>query len=445
MFDKKVGRGQPSCFSRKARKRGISAVVATVLIILITVSAVTIIWVAIIPMISESLEFSDLDGRVSVVSSRGYTVYDASREVAIVQVKREVDDGVIDRIKIIFDIEGNSQSSSVIAPASGGTKVYYFYLSGLGVPESVGVAPIFVSGSGSEKEGSVSSVRIGKGLIEEIGGVIYAIGGDYFGDSSCLEILNYGNSVGDGVYTIDPDGYGGGDDPFMVYCDMTTEGGGWTMIASIYFDGGFFNDCSSITDYGSNCLSNCAEFSAAGGNCIDATERAIQDSEMAKLRTKYIINGTFSDVNSYNINDVVLASYSSNNFNEMMFRNDEDEFITYDLNNQVTTSMRDFYASIQNEIQLVVRFNESNTNLVISSVNPCLTLEIAMNSADNDGGPINYTFRKYNQHSPAHTGPAWDGQNNDACGYDDLVGMWSTRKLGGQNNNPSTYIMWLVR
>jgi hypothetical protein len=58
--------------------------------------------------------------------------------------------------------------------------------------------------------------------------------------TTCLDILADGYTT-DGVYTVDPDGYGAGDDPHDVYCDQTTDGGGWTRV--YYQDsklGGFF-------------------------------------------------------------------------------------------------------------------------------------------------------------------------------------------------------------
>ena len=48
-------------------------------------------------------------------------------------------------------------------------------------------------------------------------------------NKSCKTILETGGSYGNGVYTIDPDGEGG-IAPFRVYCDMSSDGGGWTLV-----------------------------------------------------------------------------------------------------------------------------------------------------------------------------------------------------------------------
>ena len=46
----------------------------------------------------------------------------------------------------------------------------------------------------------------------------------------CRAILEAGFSTGDGTYWVDPDGEGA----FEVFCDMTTDGGGWMLVAAVH-------------------------------------------------------------------------------------------------------------------------------------------------------------------------------------------------------------------
>lgn len=65
--------------------------------------------------------------------------------------------------------------------------------------------------------------------------------------NSCKDILDSGASIGTGLYTINPGGAGA----IPVYCDMTTDGGGWTRILNHNYSDGVFANIAETLSYNS--------------------------------------------------------------------------------------------------------------------------------------------------------------------------------------------------
>lgn len=121
-------------------KRGVSNVIATVLLILITIAAVLLLW-SLIKFFKFRFDFADL-----TILDEGFTVYNPVERIAMIQVSRGKDDATLSGLEVIFSIDGNSyvyQTPS--APNLNEKRVYYFNLckNGIGLPEKVSVAPIF--------------------------------------------------------------------------------------------------------------------------------------------------------------------------------------------------------------------------------------------------------------------------------------------------------------
>jgi FlaG/FlaF family flagellin (archaellin) len=140
-------------------KKGVSAVVATVLVILITIAGVSIIWVGVLPMLQGSFENVCLDADVSVVGTEGYTCYDSGNDIFGVQVAKGSNDVNVSGLEIILSAGGDSMTiSERVSLDSNSKKIFYFPVNI--EPESVGVAPVVMSGRREKVCDESSSVKL---------------------------------------------------------------------------------------------------------------------------------------------------------------------------------------------------------------------------------------------------------------------------------------------
>jgi len=157
---------------KKFNKKGISAVVATVLIILITVAAVTIIWAAIIPLVSNQLEQGDAcleaTGELSIVD-KGFTCWeDGDPRITYFQIKRGAKNFSLAGIQLVTETNGTSYSFNNSAlnvqghqggeapiPTPNEVQVIRIIVTGAGaypltsmpVPDKVSISPIITLGT----------------------------------------------------------------------------------------------------------------------------------------------------------------------------------------------------------------------------------------------------------------------------------------------------------
>jgi hypothetical protein len=144
-------------------KRGISAIIATVLIILITIAVVITLWAMVMPTITDQLSSIRLNVDLIISTTEGYTVWDSSTNLASVQIQRKGDSEDLIGLSLIFNKEGRSiKRFSSDLPGENEKKVYCINFSEAGMPtgelEAIKVAPVFKR----MKEGKITSeIKIG--------------------------------------------------------------------------------------------------------------------------------------------------------------------------------------------------------------------------------------------------------------------------------------------
>jgi flagellin-like protein len=141
------------------QKRGISSIVATVLIVLITVASVSLLWAGLYPMINRMAFTEDVNLRLTIDGDASYTTYDKTNGFLSVRIKRGSDKANVVALKFLIDIEGNSQvNKRYIVPEPNTAKVYAFGVGFVDKISSVKVVPIY-NVNGEEIEGAYFSIR----------------------------------------------------------------------------------------------------------------------------------------------------------------------------------------------------------------------------------------------------------------------------------------------
>ncbi len=141
-------------------KNALSSVVATVLIIWITIAAVAILWMSILPMIRDKLSLGVDCLNADVFVGRDYTCYDAGKKIVGIQVVRGSGDVNVSGLQFLVDNLGDTASFISHVGLGGYNSQRMFYIPVNEGAEDISIAPIVRAGLMEKVCGTVSKVKL---------------------------------------------------------------------------------------------------------------------------------------------------------------------------------------------------------------------------------------------------------------------------------------------
>lgn len=146
------------------KKRAMSEIVSTVLIIMISVVAVGILSAVMIPLVKTNLSFnsacSTAGSGIYLDSIEGYSCLDKNNEILSVNIKKKDLDLNISRVKLNVFSDDGSHSYYINLPERFSGRIFYLNVSGLNDLEKVEVYPIVSLGNKNRLCDSGGSIKV---------------------------------------------------------------------------------------------------------------------------------------------------------------------------------------------------------------------------------------------------------------------------------------------
>ncbi|MFZ5955331.1 MAG: LamG-like jellyroll fold domain-containing protein [Nanoarchaeota archaeon] len=151
-------------------KKGVSTVVATVLIILITVASVTFLWVSTNQFFSGLSDLCE-DTDITIDASQGYTCFDGSSKIIGIRINKGSNDVNMSGIEFTVNSRGNSKKFiRELSLAKNSQKAFYFLIDDLQA-EEISVAPIVINGNKKKVCDATSKITLDKVSCNNIQGI----------------------------------------------------------------------------------------------------------------------------------------------------------------------------------------------------------------------------------------------------------------------------------